>query len=429
MYEGRYVAFGSDAELWRYMKKSAIAFFCILILIVNSVAVPVLAARQPSDTLSDYRDIFKDALNEAMQEVGPEEDYSGMTDEEIQQAQEKEEQEDNKAREEAQESVENIQDDLAKEQTNTGPVGIIIDADMSTDVDDVAAVRIAQELEYQGLCDIIGFAYCSKNPSGNNIKAAEGLFDYAGLTDVPVAKAAVSYEYGGNGDYWGVLWQYKTTDHPVYDNAVNMYKEVLSSHNGKIRIVTTGFLTNIKELLKDPEGYELVKNKVDAIYVAGGEYDGLCYNLSYDDTRIAATDYVARNCPVPLYFTMDVLGAIRCGGHLTKIDTYDSDILSKAYAQFGLEDGQNYGNCDGTAVYCAITQDTGYGGYFEAIPCNFTISYNNGGVLTQTKSDTITGIYMLEATYTKNKYELYSSSTYTNLFDSYLEADYLRRHQ
>lgn len=411
------------------MKKSAIALLCLVILIANSIIVPVLAARQPSDTLTDYRDIFKDALNEAIKEVGPEEDYSGMTDSQIQEAKERKEEEENQARDKAQESVETIQEDIKDQQAATGTLGIIIDADMSTDVDDVTAVRIAQEMEYQGLCDIIGFAYCSKNPSGNNIKAAEGLFDFANLTDVPVAKAAVSYEYGGSGDYWGVLWEFKTTNHPVYDNAVTMYKEVLSSYNGKVRIVTTGFLTNIRELLKDPEGYELVKNKVDAIYIAGGEYEGLCYNLSYDETRIGSTDYVVRNSPVPLYFTMDVLGAIRCGGHLTKIDTSDSDILSRAYARFGLEDGQNYGNCDGTAVYCAVTQDTDYGGYFEAIPCDFSINYNNGGVITQKKSDVNTGVYMLEATYTKDKYVLYGSSTYTNLFDSYLEADYLRRHQ
>ncbi len=411
------------------MKKSWVAVLGIIILIANTIKVPVVEAKEPSDTLSDYRDIFKDALNEAKQEVGPEEDYSGMTDQEIQEAKEQKEAEDNKAREEAQEEVENIQDDLKQEQAQTGPVGIILDVDMSTDIDDVTAVRIAQELEYQGLCHIIGFAYCSKNPSGNNIKAAEGIMDYAGLTTVPVSKAAVSYEYGGNGDYWGVLWQYKTTNHPVYDNAVTMYKEVLSSYSGKIRIVTTGFLTNIRELLKDPEGFELVKNKVDAIYITGGEYQGLCYNLSYDDTRIGSTDYVTRNSPVPLYFTMDELGAIRCGGHLTKIDTANSDILSKAYAQFGLEDGQSYGNCDGTAVYCAVTQDTSYGGYFVAVPCNFSINFNNGGVITQTRSDAYTGIYMLEATYAKDKYELYGSSTYTNLFDSLLEADYLRRHQ
>ena len=411
------------------MKKSSLAVLCTCILIVNSIALPVLAARQPSDTLTDYRDIFIDALNEARQEVGPEEDYSGMTDEQKQEAIEKAKEEDDKARDEAKESVENIQDDLKDQQQASGPVGIIIDADMSTDVDDVTAVRIAQELEYQGLCDILGFAYCSRNPSGNNIKAAEGLFDYAGLTDVPIAKASVSYEYGGGGDYWGVLWQYKTTSHPIYDNAVTMYKEVLSSHNGKIRIVTTGFLTNIRELLKDPQGYELVKDKVDAIYITGGEYQGLCYNLSYDETRVGATDYVVKNSPVPLYFTMDVLGAIRCGGHLTKMDTANSDILSKAYAQFGLEDGQNYGNCDGTAVYCAVTQDTGYGGYFEAIPCDFKINLSNGGVITQTRSDTVTGVYMLEATYTKDKYVLYGSATYTNLFDSFIEADYLRRHQ
>lgn len=410
------------------MKKSSFAVLFSAILIVNCISISSFASRQPSQTLSDYKDIFKDALNEAMQEVGDKDDYSGMTEEEITKAQQKAQEEDEMARDKALENVEEISEELKEEQKDIGPVGIILDADMSTDVDDVTAVRIAQELEYQGLCKIIGFAYCSKNPSGNNIKAAEGLMDFAGLYDVPISKAAVSYEYGGSGDYWGVLWQYKTVDHTVYDNAVDMYKDVIDSYDGTIRIVTTGFLTNIRELLKDSEGYELVKNKVDSIYIAGGEYQGLCYNLSYDETRISSTDYVVKNSPVPIYFAMDVLGAIRCGGHLTSIDINDSDILSKAYAKFGLEDGQNYGNCDGTAVYCAVTQDTEYGGYFEALPCTFSINYNNGGVITSSRTDSVTGTYMLEATLTKDKYVLYGSSTYTNLFDSYLEADYLRKH-
>ena len=99
------------------MKKSSLAVLCTCILIVNSIALPVLAARQPSDTLTDYRDIFIDALNEARQEVGPEEDYSGMTDEQKQEAIEKAKEEDDKARDEAKESVENIQDVMVIENT------------------------------------------------------------------------------------------------------------------------------------------------------------------------------------------------------------------------------------------------------------------------------------------------------------------------
>ncbi len=328
---------------------------------------------------------------------------------------------------------EDIEEDGKEDSSEFTTVPIILDVDMNTDIDDVTAVRIAEELDTQGVIDIIGFAFsATPNRSGNNLKAAEGLLDYAGLTDVPVADCAIDLlEYG---DYWGTLWAYKTTDHKRYDNAVNMYKELLAGleDGQKARIVTTGSLVNISALLKDEEGYELVKNKVDSIFVTGGS-DGLSWNLAYKTEKIDATVYVNNNCPVDVYFVQDALGATMVGGHLTLIDENDSDILSQAYEAFGLEDGENYGNCDGTAVYCAAYKDTGWNDYYRAVPVSFYVNKDNGSV-TATKTDGETNRYRMEASQALNdagefsKYVLYDSTLYTDLYDSLLEADYNRKH-
>ena len=210
-------------------------------------------------------------------------------------------------------------------------------------------------------------------------------------------------------------------------NAVQMYKDILRASDTKVRIVTTGFLLNIQALLSDPEGYALMKEKCEGIWIAGGEYSGMCWNLSYQPDVTAASVYVNGNSPVPLYFAMDVLGANRCGGALTAADKNDSDFLSKCFASFGLADGENYGNCDGTAVYCCAMAGYGYGNLYRTVPCTVSINKSNGA-LTQTASDTDTGRYMLETTQVTGKYALYGSKFYTSVMDRIILADWNRKH-
>lgn len=310
-------------------------------------------------------------------------------------------------------------------QTPTLPsVPVILDVDMATDVDDATAVRIAEELSIEGYIDLKGVAFCVNPQNGNEVRAMEGALDYMGLTTIPIGQASTNhYDYS---PYYESLWKHKTTNHPVYKNAVNMYKQILAESPTKVRIVTTGFLLNISSLLKDPEGYALVRDKVDSIYVAGGEYHGMCWNLSYQSDVTAATNYVTTHTPVSIYFAMDVLGANQCGGSLTKMDKSNSDFLSDAMHIFGLVDGQNYGNCDGTAVYCCAMQDYLYNGLYKATPCTLKIEEN--GLLTQKATANPTMLYMLEATMVKDKWELYGSSLYTTTMDKIINADYLRKH-
>ena len=305
------------------------------------------------------------------------------------------------------------------------PVPMILDVDMATDVDDATAVRICSELTVEGLVDLKGVAFSVTPNNGNEVRAMEGALDYMGLTTVPIGQASTGhYDYS---PYYGDMWQFKTTDHVVYKNAVNMYKDILRSSPTKVRITTTGFLLNIAELLKDPEGFALVQQKVDGIYIAGGEYSGMCWNLSYQPDVTSATMYVIKNSPVPLYFAMDILGANQCGGSLTKMDKNDSDYLSKCFHTFGLADGQPYGNCDGTAVYCCAMQNCGYCGLYKAIPSTISVAPN--GYLIQTPTDPAEPchIYILETTVVKGKEALCNSKLYTNTMDAIINADYLRR--
>ena len=305
---------------------------------------------------------------------------------------------------------------------------VILDVDMATDVDDVTAIKIATELSVEGTIDLKGVAFSVNPGNGKEVLAMEGALDSAGLYDVPIGKASTGHY--DTSPYYDALISYKKVDHTVYANAVDMYKNILSiiPDGQKARIVTTGFLFNIQSLLQDKEGYKLVKEKVDGIYIAGGEYSGLCWNLSYQPDVIAATSYVTENCPVNIYFAMDVLGANRCGGSLTMMDKDNTDFLSKCFSSFGLKDGDTYGNCDGTAVYCCAMQNFAYNGFYKAVPCSFHID-EKSGIINQAVTTKNTNTYMLETTLVKDKYALYNSKIYTDLMDSIINASYIRKVQ
>jgi hypothetical protein len=133
---------------------------------------------------------------------------------------------------------------------------------------------------------------------------------------------------------------------------------------------------------------------------------------------------VAANSPVKLVYAMDVLGAIRSCGTLTEKDTENKDILSQAFELAEVADGENYGTCDGAAVYCAVTKSENYGGMFTEHPCTF-YETDSGGI-TMKKATEPTNICLLESKY-EDKNDLYKSAEYTNLFNELIMAEYNRR--
>lgn len=216
---------------------------------------------------------------------------------------------------------------------------IILDVDMCTDVDDVVAVRIATILDSMQACSLkaVCLSTTDNTEEDRNVKAVKGLLTYDGYNDVRVGKS--SMEVPDTSPYWDILSTYCPAEYKAED-AIQVYKDILYSSGYKVTIVTTGYLTNIELLLKDPEGYELVRDKCERIVIQGGSYpDGCDNNFFVVPQAIEAIRYVNDNSPVDLvYVANDVANGFTAGGIIQKFDK--DDPVSKSLIAYGVDNGR-----------------------------------------------------------------------------------------
>lgn len=200
----------------------------------------------------------------------------------------------------------------------------IVDTDFACDCDDIAAVRIATQLDREGVIDLQAVMLCT---SGTE-KALHGLLVEDGYPNMKIGLSANNREEGCA--YTEVLESYSKGKMKTAD-AVRLYKYVLYRSENKVKIVTTGYLTNIYELLRDKTGYKLIKEKVDTIYVTGGVgYDN---NMSAFKEASEATRYIVENCPCEIvFFNGEIGSSFKCGGATFK--NHPNDPLSQSFAAY-----------------------------------------------------------------------------------------------
>ncbi|MDE6627405.1 MAG: nucleoside hydrolase [Lachnospiraceae bacterium] len=245
---------------------------------------------------------------------------------------------------------------FGSQESKQQPRSYILDVDMSTDVDDVCALRIANNYHNEG--EIVLKAVMSSVTGENNLKAIQGLMTYDGVT-VPIGKSAVHIQ--DKSPYWDELAQY-ASDEPDVEDAVTLYRKILSSSES-VNIVTTGYLTNLYHLLlSEPDdismlsGVELVAERCEQLYVTGGsDPDGCDNNFHFNAEAAEAAKYVTEHWPAPIiFFPNNVGGQLTCGAKLQEMDTENEDPVTRALNAFGSTSG-----CvawDPFAVYCAINE-------------------------------------------------------------------------
>lgn len=214
---------------------------------------------------------------------------------------------------------------------------IIIDTDFASDADDVVAVRLAMCFQDLGMLDIKGIALSttySRSPL-----AVHALCTQDGYGNIPVAM-----DTSGNGvqvhtNYVDVMYDFpkNRTD---YEQPVPMYRRILSTSDTKVNIITLGFLQNIQGLMNSmPDQYspltgmELIAQKVDTIYIVGGNSTGRpSFNFYWTGEKVvhAAKD-VARSFPARVVFLQsDLSDDTFCGQLYGTRDYHQRDIVTKA---------------------------------------------------------------------------------------------------
>ena len=240
--------------------------------------------------------------------------------------------------------------------SKSSPTHIIIDSDMSTDTDDLVAIRMCQQYDNEGLISLDGLMLSDENDRHEGATATQGILDAYGFTDVPVG-TSMNPNLETNLPYWGWLSEQKTANHSV-DTAVRQYRRLLSSSQNKIGILVIGYFDNIAALLaSQPDdisqetGAQLISEHVSFFDICGtgkgsqgenGQYTGFENNTCFYPSSYTSSGQFYKGIgelQIPIYqYTGERYLAAKCsvGG---KDQLSVDDIIYKAFNGAGRYDG------------------------------------------------------------------------------------------
>lgn len=189
----------------------------------------------------------------------------------------------------------------------TTPVPLILDTDISSDVDDVGAVAVLHALADQGKVEILAMMASSGDPW--SIGCLDALNTFLGRPDIPIGRV--------NGESIRDASKYTRTIASQYPHdtilmdtpsAVDLYRKILAgSADHSVVVVSIGYLTNLHNLLLSPpdrtsplSGIDLVKKKITKWVCMGGRYpSGREWNFFQDGS---AAHHTVKLWPGAIYF-------------------------------------------------------------------------------------------------------------------------------
>lgn len=175
------------------------------------------------------------------------------------------------------------------------PVPLIIDTDMSTDVDDAIALALALKLEEVGEARLLAVVHNTGLPSAAG--AVSVITHYYGRDDVPIGAYKGSFGDPSTSEPLDATDPSKTVAGPYVEElvqnfsspirdysqvpeALEVYRRVLSeASDHSVVISSIGFLINLDALLRSSpdvysplRGVDLVERKVKLLSLMGGAY-------------------------------------------------------------------------------------------------------------------------------------------------------------
>lgn len=247
------------------------------------------------------------------------------------------------------------------------PKRIILESDMTFDVDDVGALAVLHTLADGGRVKILAANYNEVHPDG--AAAIDAINTWYGRSDLPVGVYRGELSDPDSSRYLDRLatFPHRLTADSAPD-ALDVYRRVLNDQpDGSVTIVSVGFLNNLAVLLRAEA--ELVASKVEKLVVMGGRHnDG--FNLVRHGL-VDTTQEVIEDWPTPLAIT-DYGGRVRTGAALA--DTPAENPVREAYLRWfgGRFEGRS--SWDQVAVLYAVY---GAGDWFEDVASG-TGSLRNG---------------------------------------------------
>lgn len=242
----------------------------------------------------------------------------------------------------------------------------ILGTDWWTDCDDAVAIRLLARAVKEGKICLSGIVVnacmeCS-------IPSIDGFLWKEGI-EVSLALDGEANDFGGYPPYQKRLSAYahKYLCNEDAENAVRLYRRLLANAKEKLEIIEIGYLQAFVALLEsgpddisEKTGKELVKEKVQKMWVMAGKWDkdgerenNFCRNAR---SRVAGA-YFCENCPVPVTFLgWEVGDTVITGGNLSK-----NDWLYEALCDHGSFNGRS--SWDPMLVLLALIGDENKAGY------------------------------------------------------------------
>ncbi len=252
-----------------------------------------------------------------------------------------------------------------------GPVRIVLDTDLASDVDDVGALAVLHALADRGEAEILATMVSSRNR--HSVACLSALNTWYGRRELPIGTvraqvAGYPKDTGGEVESRYTEEIARTFPRDLRSakdakDAAALYRRVLAGQpDGGVVVVTLGFLTNLKSLLDSAaddssplSGEDLVRRKVRLWVCMGGKFpEGLFpdggseYNLGYDTY---ASVRAINDWPTPVAFSgFEIGAAVKTGGRLGQLP--EESPVRAAYRLFnGLQDRESW---DQTAVLYAV---------------------------------------------------------------------------
>lgn len=268
-------------------------------------------------------------------------------------------------------------------QSQIKPVSVIFDTDMGPDYDDVGAIAVLHSFADSGKANILATMASTKY---EGVAAVLSILNtYFKKPGIPIGVPKGDAITLKDKQHWTDTL-IKNYPHSIKYNsevpdAVELYRQILAKQPDKsVTIFTTGFLTNLANLLRSPpdkysplSGKELVARKVGTLVSMAGGFPAFKeFNIHMD---AAASKYVFENWDTPVIFSGFETGQkIKTGLPLINNDAIRNSPVKDVYRisiPMDVQDSAGRMSWDQTAVLVAVE---GYQPFYKLQPGKIEIA-------------------------------------------------------
>lgn len=231
-------------------------------------------------------------------------------------------------------------------------VNVILETDMTLDVDDVGALAVLHALADRDEAQLLGVSFNEKHPDGvRGIAAINTWYDraetrlgrFSGILKDPDESRYLRY----------LAKMINETTQVNADDAMDFYEEILSSQQDQsVTIVSLGFLNNLADLLRTHPS--LVKQKVRQLVAMGGRV-----NDNFNFVRhglVGESQFVIEHWPSQLVVT-DFGGDLHTGVSLSS--TSPKNPVREAYFRWFNGSFKGRSSWDQIAVLVGVRGEAG----------------------------------------------------------------------